>query len=202
MRDDISAYEKPYHIFRFIRRKKEEKMILKALSDLSFENVLDVGCGYGRVIRLIQSQFKGIKIKGIDISPHQIEYARKYVKDEDVEISVGTIYDIDAPDNSYELVISTSVLMHIPFSRIEKAVGEMIRVSSKHVINLDWYDKGKIGEKFGYPLPYQFIHDYTSIYKKIGVSKVEIISSKDWLNAIPVLGKRIGFNQSLFHVIK
>jgi ubiquinone/menaquinone biosynthesis C-methylase UbiE len=198
LKDDKRLYTKPYHIFRFMRRTKEEKLIRNVLSGLSFKNVLDVGCGYGRVIKLIQNQSKGIKIKGIDLSPHQIERARKYVQKDDVELSVGTVYDINAPDHCYDLVISTSVLMHIPFSRIEKAIGEMIRVSRKYVINIDFYDKDKIGESFGYPLPYQFIHDYTSIYTKMGANKVEMTSCKDWLNDIPFIGKNLGFQQSLF----
>lgn len=149
----------------------QEKSLVRVLDSFSFDNVLEVGCGFGRITKLVKDRFRVSMLKGIDLSPHQIKNARKYVKSEEVELSVGRIQDLDIPDNSYDLVIAVEVLMHIPFEEIEATIAQLVRVSRNHIVNLDWY-RPKCGIRLG---GYCFAHDYPSIYEKLGVSKVDVI---------------------------
>jgi len=167
----ISEFQR--HSF-FARRyfKQQEKALIKVLRSFSFENVLEVGCGFGRITKLILDEFHVRKLKGIDLSPRQIENARKYVNNGEVELLVGRVQDLDIPDDSYDLVIAVEVLMHIPFKEIETAMAELVRVSRKHIVNLDWY-RPKSGTQLG---GYCFAHDYSSLYEKLGATKIEAIA--------------------------
>jgi ubiquinone/menaquinone biosynthesis C-methylase UbiE len=202
--------------FRRMKNMKADEKMIHVLRNISFRSVLDVGCGFGRVTKLILDNFDVENIVGIDLSPQQIEHARKYVNSDKVQLSTGTIYDLDAPDNSYDLVIAASVLMHIPFNRIEKAIAELVRVSKRHIVNLDWYEKDKLGEEVG---EYCFAHNYPSLYKKAGMSKMEMFPLQgclgitlrklplwmyleDYFFILPIMGWKVGLRGGIFHAIK
>jgi SAM-dependent methyltransferase len=202
--------------FKRLKNMKADEKLVHVLRNISFRSVLDAGCGFGRMIKLILDNFDVENIMGIDLSPQQIEHARKYVKSSKVQLSTGTIYDLDAPDNSYDLVIAVSVLMHIPFNKIEKAIAELVRVSKRHIINLDWYERGKLGEEVR---GYCFAHNYPTLYKKAGINKVEIFPLQgylgiilrklhlwryleDYLFILPVIGWKVGLRGRIFHAIK
>lgn len=202
--------------FKRLKNMKADEKLVHVLRNISFTSVLDAGCGFGRVIELILDNFDVENIAGIDLSPQQIENARKYVKSSRVQLSTGTIYDLGMPDNSYDLVIAASVLMHIPFNKIEKAIAELVRVSKRHIVNLDWYERDKLGEEAG---GYCFAHNYPALYKKAGVNKIEIFPLhgylgtmlkklplwkyfEDWLFVLPIIGWKVGLRGRIFHAIK
>lgn len=99
------------------------------LSEISFETVLETGCGEGYVSEFIYKTRKP-KIDAFDISEAVIDEAAKNFKF--VNFSVGSIYDIDKPDNSYDLVIASEVLEHL--EEPEKALAEIFRTSKRYVL--------------------------------------------------------------------
>ncbi|MGH9998111.1 MAG: class I SAM-dependent methyltransferase, partial [Nitrososphaeraceae archaeon] len=45
-----------------------------------FKSVLELGCGFGRITKLILSNFPDIQVyTAVDLSPHQIQNAREYL---------------------------------------------------------------------------------------------------------------------------
>ena len=44
------------------------------------ESILEVGCGYGKLIRAIRGQVDACPIVGVDFSPTQLEMARTYLE--------------------------------------------------------------------------------------------------------------------------
>lgn len=161
----------------FLRRyfKRQEEILinlLKTETEIGFKTVLEVGCGFGRITELLIKELPDIeKYKAIDLSTDQIENAKKYMTSAKVEFSVGTIQDLDIPSESYDLVLASEVLMHIPFTEIETAIEQMVQVSKNHIINLDWYRQTSGVELGGYC----FAHDYERLYKKYGC-KVEVVT--------------------------
>ncbi len=62
--------------------KLQEDTLIDYLKKYSFSTVLEVGCGFGRVTRLLLSAFPQIKeYFAFDLSPHQIENAKLNIQD-------------------------------------------------------------------------------------------------------------------------
>lgn len=73
----------------------------------------EVGCGEGELsIRLAQ---RGITASGIDIAAEAIEEAHRRIAqaDVDVDVAVGSIYDLDATEPRADLVVCCEVLEHL-----------------------------------------------------------------------------------------
>lgn len=157
----------------FTRRRfqRQEKVLLNTLKALNFASVLKVGCGFGRITKLILDNFPSIqRYKGIDFAPEQIESCRHYLSSlEKVELSVGKVQDLEEADSSYDLVIAVEVLMHIPLDEIEIALSQMARVASKYIVNVDWY-RPTLMEAGGYC----FVHDYNQLYEALGVPSIRV----------------------------
>jgi ubiquinone/menaquinone biosynthesis C-methylase UbiE len=154
---------------------KEEQMLMGLLKTFGFDSILEVGCGYGRVTKLVLRNFPKVKkMKAIDISPHQIQNARRYVTDKRVVFDLGNVKDMEElkwkDDENYDLVIAVSVLMHIPLEEIELAIKNMVEISNKHIVNIDWF-RPTIAIQEGYC----FAHDYTRLYKKFGIKEVQVV---------------------------
>ena len=159
----------------FTRRyfKRQELALLQVLKGLEFETVLEVGCGFGRITKLVLDNFPLVaKIKAIDISPQQIESCRSYLSDNTgkVELSAGLVQDLEAGENSYDLVFAAEVLMHIPFDEIQVVLAKMVRTARKYVINLDWH--GPAGKDLQ---GYCFAHDYSALYSNLGIEDIRAV---------------------------
>ena len=94
------------------------------------KNVLDVGCGTGRLVYWLR--FLGVDAFGIEISQDALELADKKIKP---FLKVGDMTKIPYPEGSFDLVLSYDVLEHIERSKIKKAVSETIRVSKKYIFH-------------------------------------------------------------------
>jgi len=155
--DKMTADNIQAQIFR-----KQEYALLEQLKQMQFYKVLDVGCGYGRISKLILDNFKKVEITGIDISKEQLENAKKFVNDKRASFGIGNVYHLDYADNTFDLVVGVDLLLHIPDDMINKVISELIRVSKKYVIHADWYELEWIGKSKG---GYCWCHDYINVYR-------------------------------------
>jgi len=149
--------------------ERQQNTLMRYLDRLKFQTILEVGCGYGRITKLVLAKFPNVvEIKAIDLSPHQIKVAKTYVNDDRVQFRVIRIQDLNIYHDRFDLVFGVSVLMHIPFETIEKAIENMVNASTKHIVNVDWYrpflSSGRYGKSFA--------HDYRTLYTKFGVEKL------------------------------
>jgi SAM-dependent methyltransferase len=81
------------------------------------EVALEIGSGLGRVVKSLADRFD--RVIGIDISPEMVERARELVQDERVDLRLGDGRSLDGvPDASVDLVLSFTVLQHIPDPKI------------------------------------------------------------------------------------
>jgi glycerol-3-phosphate cytidylyltransferase-like family protein/SAM-dependent methyltransferase len=92
------------------------------------KRVVDMGCGPGYLLHLLHEV--GIHADGVDLSPSSPEMATPEVRD---RIKVGSIVDIDIPDQTYDLVICREVIEHLPVVDVNRTVATMCRISSRYV---------------------------------------------------------------------
>lgn len=129
----------------------------KMLPDFQGKRVLDLGCGFGWHCRYAIENGAKSAI-GVDISQKMLNEAINKTESENIQYICMPIEDIDFPDNSFDVVISSLALHYIQsfddiLSKISKCIlngGEFI-FSIEHPIftaqgTQEWYydDKGNI----------------------------------------------------------
>lgn len=88
--------------------------------------VLDVGCGPGALMFLLQEV--GVVADGIDFAESTKQLAPAEVRD---RIMVGDVSDRRLADNSYDLVICREVFEHLTVLQVREAVRNICRLSSR-----------------------------------------------------------------------
>jgi trans-aconitate methyltransferase len=150
----------------------ENEPLFRLLDTLTFDSVLEVGCGFGRVGYAIKRHYPHVTYTGIDVSPDLIEAARKRLPDS--ELIVADVAEWDS-DRTWDLVVAVSVLGHILPADIEAVIAKMRKWANNDVVAIDW-------DEVGASTSFQYGHDYGHIYG-------------DALRSLTPYGR-----QSMFHV--
>lgn len=98
------------------------------------KSVLDVGCANGFALIKHAKNFKLAQSVGIDFSPKMIEMANESLAREknnyNIQFKTGDIRGLDFPDNSFDIVYTTRVLINLPnWQEQVKGISECIRVA-------------------------------------------------------------------------
>ncbi len=188
--------------FRYDENKRlQEDLLIEYLNSItgSFKSVLELGCGFGRITKLLLTHYNNInEYLAIDLSPDQIENAKIHLsslKSDKVKLDfmVSDILSLNV-DKKYDLVILSEVLLHILPSEIDSIIKKLLTLSKKHIINIDWYENNPPRKQ----APHNFIHQYEMIYKKYSEPSTTI-------RRIPIKRKKFlgtfDTKQSIFHVV-
>lgn len=154
---------KIYKKFRYDKYKiLQEEFLLDHLDALNnFHSVLELGCGFGRLTKLLLTRYSEIhEYVAVDLSVHQIENTKSYLYSiiflhKGLEFQVSNIQSFKS-EKKYDLVILSEVLMHILPSEIDSIIGTLVSLSNKHIINIYWFEE-TLPEKIA---PHDFIHPY------------------------------------------
>jgi ubiquinone/menaquinone biosynthesis C-methylase UbiE len=92
--------------------------------------LLDAGCGEGFVAEIFQQAIPNLQITGFDF--HEPSAALAAARNPRGTFTQGDIYDIQHPDNSFDVVCCFEVLEHL--HEPEKALKEMTRVAKNAVV--------------------------------------------------------------------
>ena len=135
------------------------------------ESVLEVGCGFGRIMPSVVENLK-VDVYGIELSSTMIEESIKYLngydKKDKIHIQQAPAQKIPFGDKSFDLVYTHVCLTHIPPKDIPQVVDEICRVASKYIIHI---------ERFWYPYehshPHHWSHMLTPLYEARGWESME-----------------------------
>jgi len=78
-----------------------------------FRTVLDVGCGTGALLRMIQDRKKGAKLFGVDLSEQMIQVAKAKLG-EKAHLKVSDSEKLPFPNEAFDLVTCTFSFHHYP----------------------------------------------------------------------------------------
>src|SRR5438874_10099727 len=94
------------------------------------DRILDLGCGpasmWSHWLRLPEPR----RLVGTDLSPGMIAEAKRLFPDGD--FVVGRAHELPFPDGSFDIVIASAVLHHIPDEHLPGALDEIVRVLDEH----------------------------------------------------------------------
>jgi len=100
----------------------------------NIQSVLEIGTNLG--VNLSKLENKVSKICGTDINEEALKTAKSLYPF--VDFKEGSVYDLPYQDDEFELVFTRGVIIHInPDDRI-KALKELVRVSSRFIVNIEY----------------------------------------------------------------
>jgi ubiquinone/menaquinone biosynthesis C-methylase UbiE len=111
-------------------RRRSYRQLLVASGAQSGDRVLDVGCGPGFFARML-AQTVGPKgyVVGIDAAPEMVEYATRQARSlPNCRFQSGAAELLSFPDATFDVVVSSLMMHHLPEDLRLKAVREMRRV--------------------------------------------------------------------------
>lgn len=118
-----------------ITQKNPSGLIYQQAVSLGARSVLEVGCNVGNNLKDFPSDFR---VCGIDLNKYALEKARKRFPN--FEFKLASADKIPYHDNSFDLVFTRTVLIHIPEHIMKKTMDEMYRVSKKWIMNMEFYN--------------------------------------------------------------
>ena len=138
--------------------------LMDAVGRKQVSSILEVGCGFGRIGKLLTDKWPNASYTGVDISPDRIAEARAALP-EHAALEVADLLEFDT-DESFDLVVAVEVLMHIPPEQVEDAVERLQLWSHRHIYTVDWdtpIDK---------PIAsHNFLHDYVELgFEKVAAT--------------------------------
>ncbi len=145
----------------------QERFLLEMvrLSRLPMTKVLEIGCGFGRITRLLADSFPRAQITALDLSPEQLANAKRYCADrENITFQPFDFYSgAPFPGSGYDATIAIEVFLHHPRPVVEGLLAKLANIS-QYVLNIDW------SEDWPWKTPeHVWVHDYQAAYEAAGL---------------------------------
>ncbi|MFC1707386.1 class I SAM-dependent methyltransferase [Planctomycetota bacterium] len=91
------------------------------------QQVIDLGCGDGRLARILAERHPDWTVRGLDLSPHMVGRARSlHGGVGNVRFEIGDAMALSLDDGSLDLVVSVASVKHWPDRA--RGIGEVMRV--------------------------------------------------------------------------
>lgn len=187
------------------------KEMLSSENINSESQILDAGCGTGQTSAFLYNQYKA-DILGLDINPTMIEKAKNRFLSQNLPIEAihGSVEDIPLEDDTFDFVLSESVLAFVQkkralgeFNRILKRGGRLI--ANEMTINypVSMAEENEIKDFYGLD-SLLLEEDWRNLLLDAGFEGINIKNDNKSLlqfNNIPEFNFSSDFNPELFDVL-
>jgi len=129
MQEERQPYKKYYNQTQIWGKAPSKKEVKRAKFICNrvpedVQTILDVGCGDGTITNILA---KNYDVTGLDISKEALKYVR-------APKVIGNCAALPFPDSSFDLVLASEVLEHLPLGVFERTLAELERVSKKYIL--------------------------------------------------------------------
>ena len=98
------------------------RMHFRAANIRDGQSILDVGCGFGGTIALLDETYRDMTLTGVNLDFRQIERANKLVtpaarNGNTIQFTVGDAVDLSFPDNQFDAVLALECIHHFSSRR-------------------------------------------------------------------------------------
>lgn len=135
--------------------------------------MLEVGCGYGRVLKPL-SEVIDAEFTGADFSNPLLIKAREYIDDENIKLVYADANHLPFKDNAFDLVYTSAFMIHVPHKSFERICNELSRVA-RYIMHYEHEGDAK-GKEGGV----HFKHNYKRFYESKGLEVERINLPKTW----------------------
>lgn len=127
----------------FAENLKIIKKILSKINNKQISSICDIGCGAAENLVFLNNYFKANKplCYGVEPSNGSIKSLRERLRNTKIKFKKDSIHNLQSKNNQYDLVICWSVLHWIDRDLYLQSIGELIRVSKKYLIIMDFCPK-------------------------------------------------------------
>jgi 2-polyprenyl-3-methyl-5-hydroxy-6-metoxy-1,4-benzoquinol methylase len=154
----------------------QEQFIADTISEFRPLSIVEVGCGYGRITKVLADRLPETKMLGVDLSVHQIDRARTYCTSPNVQFECGDVcWYSDFPQT--DLVLAVEFFLHIPPRTLIYMLDRLIKITPIliHDYDREWGDASS---------QHVFNHDYRSLYNSLGLKCREVHSTQHSLMVV------------------
>ena len=116
----------PTPAYLLARHNHEERAIRDALAGQRFVNALEIGCGYGRLSPTVTEHAD--RLTSIDPNLAALSMARECYPG--IDYREGAANELPFADGAFDLVVSWTVLQHVPPGQFDEVTRELMRVIS------------------------------------------------------------------------
>ncbi len=159
------------------QRILETPGMFRGKAPLAGKRVLEIGCGRGVGVEIL-FRLGAAHVTAFDLDPRMIERAQKRLArhSDRVNLSVGDVEAIAAPDAAFDAVVDYGILHHVPDWR--KGIGEVARVL-------------KSGGTFHFEEPLSAMLEGLLIASKLDHPQSARFSASEFRGALEAAGLRI-----------
>jgi len=112
---------------------------LPLLHETPIASVLDVGCGPGTYLESVVSHFDAEQGAGVEPSPQAVKLLEdQYAEDSRLSFHEGFAHSMPFETDQFDLVVCWSVLHWVGRNEYPQSIGELIRVTRKHLLIMDF----------------------------------------------------------------
>jgi ubiquinone/menaquinone biosynthesis C-methylase UbiE len=171
------------------------QLLIEKISKFNPLSILEIGCNCGPNLRLLAKKFPYAEIMGIDINPMAVQKGNEWLTQEGIsnaKLLEGKADDLGQfQDRSFDVVFTDAVLIYIGPDKIKNVIKEMIRISKKGLILIEFHSFEKQHkDPYGFGVYYRgyWKRDYVELMKQfvpeeqIHITKIteEIWHDKNW----------------------
>jgi len=144
-------------------RRLRAAWVAERVASYQPESILEVGCGYGRLLFEIQSRV-GVPLAGIDFSASQLTAARRFLPaGSQAALVLARGERLPFADRSFDMVVTSAVILHNPLPAAEAIRREVLRVARRFAAHNEETDETY--NRYGY--------DTAAWYESQGIALAE-----------------------------
>jgi len=150
------------------------------------KSLIDIGCGYGRYLKVISEKYPEISLYGVDIAESQIKKAKEYLDNESIILSVANGTHLPFEEKVFDMAITYGCFSAVKKRDINPFFQEIIRTTRDVGVFIEAYhpnNKSILNNNH-----YWYRHNYDKLFSNY-IFSIKNLDSKDDTLFIVQLGE-------------
>jgi hypothetical protein len=142
--------------------KLRSEWVATQVAHRGISSLLEVGTNSARNLAVIHVATPQVQLKGIDVNPNAIDFAR--AKNPAICLEVVDASRWEESEKSWDAILTMSLIDHIPNEAINKLADNLVRTCRKYVICVELWDGSE-----GVRGPFKYSRDLRKVFEPRGV---------------------------------